>query len=246
MARDDRLYALMQILRDGRLHRAADLGDRLGVSTRTVWRDMALLAATGLPIEGERGVGYILRGPITLPPLILTPGEIAALHHGLTLVAQDADASLARSARSLAGKIATVLPPPAEAGPQDIFVFDGNAGARVTSHLPLLRRAIAARERLAISYIDLSGLESHRDIRPLALDMTGRIWTLTAFCEARGDFRSFRLDRVVAVQDTGEAFPREPGRELADFRTRQAAETTSAPAIAPPLPETRNSDPAGS
>jgi predicted DNA-binding transcriptional regulator YafY len=100
MARDDRLYALLQILRDGRLHRAADLGARLGVSTRTVWRDMALLAATGLPIEGERGVGYILRGPITLPPLILTPAEIEALHKGLTHVAQDGDTALGRAART--------------------------------------------------------------------------------------------------------------------------------------------------
>ncbi len=241
MARDDRLYALMQILRDGRLHRAADLGARLGVSTRTVWRDMALLAATGLPIEGERGVGYILRGPITLPPLILTPAEMAALHHGLTLAAQEADPALARAARSLAGKIATVLPAPATGDPQDIFVFDGNTAARVTPHLPVLRRAIAARERLSISYIDLSGLESHRDIRPLDLDLTGRIWTLAAFCEARGDFRSFRLDRVVAVQETGETFTPEPGRSVADYFARRDAE-----AAATPLPETRNTDPAGS
>ncbi len=239
MSRDDRLYALMQILRDGRLHRAADLGARLGVSTRTVWRDMALLAATGLPIEGERGVGYILRGPITLPPLILTPGEIDALHKGLTLMTQDPDAALARAARSLAGKIATVLPSPADGDPQEIFVFDGDAGARVTPYLPILRRAIAARQRLSISYIDLSGLESHRDIRPLALDLSHRIWTLTAFCEARGDFRSFRLDRIMSVQETGEVFPQEPGRDLADFAARQAAETAI-------LPGTRNSGPAGS
>lgn len=241
MARDDRLTTLIQILRDGRLHRAADLADRLGVSTRTVWRDMALLAATGLPIEGERGVGYILRGPITLPPLILTPAEMDALHKGLTLAAQDSDAGVARAARALAGKIATVLPPPENADPQDIFVFEGAAGPRVAAHLPLLRRAISARQRVAISYIDLSGLESHRDIRPLALDLTGRIWTLGAYCEARGDFRSFRLDRVVAVQPTAESFPHEPGRELADLRARMAQE-----AVVTPLPETRNSDPAGS
>lgn len=110
MNRNDRLFDLIQILRDGRLHRAADLAERLGVSTRTVWRDMALLAESGLPVEGERGVGYILRGPITLPPLILTDDEMAALNHLLTLAAAHAETGISRGAASLAAKIKAVLP----------------------------------------------------------------------------------------------------------------------------------------
>lgn len=110
MKRDDRLFELVQVMRDGRLHTAEELGRRLGVSTRTVWRDMAMLAGTGLPVEGERGLGYILRAPLVLPPTLMTPDELQALVAGLRHVAEDETAALARPARTLLAKVATLLP----------------------------------------------------------------------------------------------------------------------------------------
>jgi predicted DNA-binding transcriptional regulator YafY len=107
MARETRLYELMQILRDGRLHRAADLAQRLGVSTRTVWRDMAALAESGLPVEGERGVGYILRAPLVLPPMVLATDELEALVAGLR---GQFDGPQGRAARAVLAKLATLLP----------------------------------------------------------------------------------------------------------------------------------------
>ncbi len=109
MKRDDRLFDLVQILRDGRLHTAQELAERLGVSTRTVWRDMAVMAATGLPVEGERGLGYILRSPLVLPPTVLTPDELEALAQGLRHVEGNVP-ELARAAKSLLYKIRTLLP----------------------------------------------------------------------------------------------------------------------------------------
>ncbi len=109
MSRDTRLYELVQILRDGRLHTAAELAGRLGVSERTIWRDMAMMAATGLPVIGERGLGYILRSPLMLPPTMLTPDEIDALAAGLRHVEAN-DPARARAARALLYKIATLLP----------------------------------------------------------------------------------------------------------------------------------------
>ena len=91
MKRDARLYDIVQALRDGRLHTAAELAGRLGVSTRTIWRDMEMLAATGLPVEGERGLGYILRSPLMLPPTMLTPEELEALVEGLRHVGQEGE-----------------------------------------------------------------------------------------------------------------------------------------------------------
>lgn len=109
MKRDARLYDLIQILRDGRLHTAAELAGKVGVSVRTIWRDMGEMSATGLPVEGERGVGYILRAPLVLPPLMLTQEELEALVAGLQ--AQEAtDGPRARAARSLLLKVATLLP----------------------------------------------------------------------------------------------------------------------------------------
>ncbi|WP_323042484.1 YafY family protein [Gemmobacter sp.] len=220
MRRTDRLFDLIQILRDGRLHRASEMADRLGVSVRTIWRDMATLMASGMPVEGERGVGYILRAPITLPPMILSGDEIEALRAGVRLVAEGADPALARAARSLAAKIASVTPAPPEG--DDLFDFTGQEAGRAAALLPAIRAAVGQRERLTISYIDPEGRESHRDIRPLALDMDGRVWTLAAWCELRSGFRSFRIDRIVAMTPTDEAFPREPGRELADYRAEMA------------------------
>jgi predicted DNA-binding transcriptional regulator YafY len=109
MKRDARLYDIVQSLRDGRLHTASELAQRLGVSTRTIWRDMEILSATGLPVTGERGLGYILRSPLLLPPTMLTPDELEALVEGLRHVGQDSNPR-ARAARSLLTKIATLLP----------------------------------------------------------------------------------------------------------------------------------------
>lgn len=218
MTRNDRLFDLIQILRDGRLHRASELAERLGVSVRTIWRDMATLQTSGLPLEGERGVGYILRAPITLPPLILTHDEMEALRLGVRQVAEGGDPGLARAARNLATKIAAVTPQASPDSEEELFVLPGDEANRAAPHLPLIRQAIRAHERLAITYLGLDGRETHRDIRPLLLEFWGKVWTLAAFCEARKDFRSFRVDRILAVQPTGEIFPDEPGRTLADYR----------------------------
>jgi len=127
MRRTDRLFELVQILRDGRLHRAVDLAEAVGgVSVRTIWRDMATLIASGMPIEGERGVGYILRAPTTLPPLMLAAAELEALRAGLRLVAGGTDPVLARAARSLASKIGAVAPAPVTPGAEDLFAFTGS------------------------------------------------------------------------------------------------------------------------
>lgn len=219
MRRTDRLFDLIQILRDGRLHRATDLAEKLGVSTRTIWRDMTTLAASGMPIEGERGVGYILRAPFTLPPMILSTVELEAMRAGLRAVAEGGDVTLARAARALAAKIASVTPAPAS-DEDDLFAFPGPDAEAATAHLPVIRAAIRAHERLTITYIEADGHETHRDIRPLALETAGKVRSLAAFCEGRQAFRSFRLDRIAALTPTGEAFPDEPGRGLADWQAQ--------------------------
>lgn len=115
MTRDDRMYELIQILRDGRLHTAAELAAKMRVSTRTIWRDMGVMSGSGLPVEGERGLGYILRSPLLLPPTLMTQDELDALVEGLTHVAS-AEGPRARAARNLLAKVATLMP---QAGIED-------------------------------------------------------------------------------------------------------------------------------
>lgn len=222
MRRTDRLFDLIQILRDGQLHTAREMAEQVEVSVRTLWRDMASLQASGLPVDGERGVGYILRETIDLPPLSLTPDEIEALRLGAALVARGADPSLARAAQMLRAKVESVLPdrlrlPPATGGP---FIFTGRETEDSAIHLPPLRHALRERLRVRLVYRDAAGSYSTRLVRPLQLEFWGRVWTLAAWCETRGDFRSFRLDRIEQLIVTDGPFAAEPGRELADYMAR--------------------------
>ncbi len=214
-----RLFDLIQILRDGRLHTARDMAAALEVSTRTVWRDMATLIAAGLPVEGERGLGYMLREPITLPPLTLTPEEVQALTLGLQLVSHGADPSLSRAAESLRGKVAAVLPGGAlTAASDEVWVYPGPEARAAARHLPALRRAIRQRQVLDIGYVDAEGTASRRRVRPLVLEFWGRVWTLAAWCEGRQAFRAFRVDRITALAAPGQTFADDPGTTLADWR----------------------------
>jgi predicted DNA-binding transcriptional regulator YafY len=220
MRRTDRLFDLIQILRDGKLHRAADLAEELQVSTRTVWRDMSTLMSSGLPIEGERGVGYLLREPITLPPVALTRDEFEALRLGVALVASAADPSLARAAANLRAKIAAVSPAGTQEAVADTFVFSSPEAARAARHLGLIRRAIREHLTLDMTYRDLSGTETRRRVRPLQLEFWGRAWTLTAWCDLRNDFRVFRVDLVESLAHDGGAFLPEPGKTIDDYLAR--------------------------
>lgn len=216
MLRTDRLYDLIQILRDGRLHRATDLARAKNVSVRTIWRDMATLMQSGLPIEGERGVGYILRAPLALPPLMLTAQELHALRTGLALAAASSDAATAKAARTLAGKIAAVTPKPPQ-GDDHTQLPRPQSTARPKS-IPLLRRAIRARHKVSLSCLEAQNILRHFDARPLYLDLKSTIWTLTAFDEGARQFVVIRLDRIIDAVVLPDVFARTPGCELTDFR----------------------------
>lgn len=222
MRRTDRLFDLVTALRDGRLHRAQDLADRLEVSVRTIYRDMETLQASGIPVEGERGVGYMLTAPVTLPPLNLTLAELEALELGMAVVAEAADPELQKAARSLSAKIDAVLPDdrgPPKAG-WGFAVYPFADAARGFRHMPSLRAAIRARQKLDLAYRDAEGRPSSRIIRPLQMEYWGRVWTLTAWDETRGDFRSFRVDRIEEIRALPELFVDEPGKSLADYLDR--------------------------
>lgn len=199
MQRTDRLFELVQTMRDGRLHRAADLAADLGgVSVRTIWRDMATLIASGMPIEGERGVGYVLRAPTTLPPLMLTTAEMEALREGLRQVALDPDDTLSRAARSLAAKIGAVAPAPQTVETDDIFTFTRNATRPAEALLPLLRAAIADHDWRQITLLDGAEQPQRERLMPLRLTKSQGQRVLVAR-SAGGEMRQIGLDRILAV-----------------------------------------------
>ena len=219
MRRTDRLFELIQLLRDGRLHRGADLAEELGVSLRTLYRDMDTLVASGIPVEGERGLGYMMTAPITLPPLNLTLNELEALHLGLSVVTRAADEEMQKAANSLAAKIDAVLPED-RAAPSTgwgFAVYPFAEAARGFVHMAPLRAAIRARRKVDLSYESLDGEKTDRTVRPLQMEYWGRVWTLTAWCELREDFRVFRVDRIATLDIGTEGFEEEPGKTLGDY-----------------------------
>ena len=219
MRRTDRLFELIQILRDGRLHRGKDLAERLGISLRTLYRDMDTLIASGIPVEGERGLGYMMTAPITLPPLNLTLTELEALHLGLAVVTKAADEELQRAAKSLSDKVDAVLPEDraAPATGWGFAVYPFAEAARGFVHMAPLRAAIRSRRKIDITYSSPDQPETRRRVRPLQMEYWGRVWTLTSWCELRNDFRVFRVDRIRTLDVSFDTFEEEPGKTLGDY-----------------------------
>lgn len=215
MKRSERLYALIGILKDGALHRAEDMARDLNVSIRTIYRDMDTLAASGIPVEGERGVGYSARAAITLPPLNLSEIELEALHLGLAAVGHGVDGDLKAAALSLSAKIDAVLPEDRHGAPKSFgfAVYPFADAAEAFRHLADLRAAIRARQKLKLTMVD----GTRRTVRPLKLDYWGRVWTCIVWCETSGEFASLRVEQIDQLASLPGLFVNEPGKTLADF-----------------------------
>lgn len=231
MRRADRLFQIVQLLRGGRLVTARMLADKLEVSERTIYRDIVDLQGSGVPVEGEAGVGYIMRDGYDLPPLMFTRDEIAALVAGARMVRAWGGLSMARAAEEALVKIGAVLPdakrPTVEATAIFAPSFEFPEAQRET--LDLLDRSIDRSEKLAIDYTDAKGDATQRTIRPLGLYFWGKVWTLLAWCELREDFRGFRVDRIINPIVDGTRFKPERGKQLVDFYRKMEAEGWSHP-----------------
>ena len=219
MRRADRLFRLVQLLRGRRLSTAAWLADKLEVSARTVYRDVADLQAQGVPIDGEAGVGYRLAGGFDLPPLMFTTLEAQALVAAVRLAQSRLDRALAIAAEDALVKIVGVLPPAARAAAEALPLYAAPWATDLASaeRLGQLRDAASARRRIRFDYEDAQGAATSRVARPLGCYHWEAVWTLAAWCEHRAAFRSFRVDRMRALEVLEDVFRDEPGRTLPDF-----------------------------
>jgi predicted DNA-binding transcriptional regulator YafY len=220
MRRADRLFQLVQLIRGRRLSTALWLAQRLDVSPRTVYRDVADLQHQGVPIEGEAGVGYRLGKGFELPPLMFSADEARALVASVRMAQGWQDPAMAQASQAALGKILSVLPPAARAAALSMAVFAPPATLEpaVLAHLQALREAVHARHRVQLQYCDANDQTTQRAVRPLGCFFWGKVWTLACWCESRQDFRSFRLDRMATLQVEEVApFREEAGKTLADY-----------------------------
>ncbi len=231
MRRADRLFEIIQIMR--RRHgttRARDLAEALEVSERTIYRDIQDLMASGVPIDGEAGIGYVLRAGFDLPPLMFTEQEVEALVLGARIVESLSDAELVRAASDVIAKVEAVIPDRLRGYMANtaLLVPDRQFMEPLRFDLGELRRALRQQLKVHFRYTDIIGQGSERTVRPLSLAYFGPVWLLAAWCELRTDFRTFRLDRIEDFAVEPERFRHEPGKTLADFLRRKQPWTRSA------------------
>ena len=221
MPRAHRLLDLIQILRRHRYPATgAALAAELGISLRTLYRDIATLQEQGAHINGEPGLGYVLRSGFMLPPLMFSEDEIEALVLGSRWVAERGDARLGSAARNALAKIAAVLPSELRDAldASALLVGPGEPIAAGDLELPAIRQAIRSERKLDISYRDLKGAESARTIWPFALGFFDHVRVLVAWCELRQTFRHFRADRISALSISEQRYPRRRQVLLKEWR----------------------------
>jgi len=217
MRRADRLFQIVQYLRGGRLVTAAVLAERLEVSERTIYRDIVDLQSTGVPIDGEAGVGYVMRSGFDLPPLMFTNDEIVALVAGARIVRSWGGVTMARAAEEALVKIEAVLPEKERDRVANTQIFAPEMGITEQTRklIDECEAAVDARAILSFDYHDEAGAATNRSVHPLGLWFWGKVWTLVAWCELREDFRMFRVDRMGNVSPTGKIYKPAPRRSLA-------------------------------
>lgn len=210
MSRAERLLQLMQILRRYR-HPVPGIGlaTELGISLRTLYRDIASLQAQGAQIQGEAGLGYVLKPGFMLPPLMFSEDEIEALVLGSRLVAGRADARLGDAAINALAKIHGVLPLELRhlAESSALLVGPGQAPSPDEPLLFEIRSAIRSECKLDVRYRDLNRHESDRILWPCAIGFFDHCLVMVAWCELRRDFRHFRIDRIESLRIRQERYP---------------------------------------
>ena len=224
MRRAERLFRLIDEMRTRGVSRACDLAARLEVSPSTIYRDIAHLQASGLPIEGEPGVGYLLRPGFDLPAMAFTHDQIQAIAMGLAFVERTGDPELAAAAREARAKIQASMPDPQGRVLADAPFFSLHGGAP-SPVLAVVRRAIRERQVIAFGYRDGQGSDTQRRLRPLVIWALPEGAMVSGYCELRQDFRTFRLDRMQRTSATGIQFQTDASTDLAAFLDRDGCET---------------------
>jgi predicted DNA-binding transcriptional regulator YafY len=229
MSRSERLLELIQTLRRYRRPVSGQtLADETNVSLRTLYRDIATLQAQGADIEGEPGMGYILKPGFLLPPLMFSEDEIEALVLGSRWVASRTDSDLSRAASNVLAKIAAVLPddmkPKLESS--NLLVPQYHNEIADVVDLSLVRKAIRNEHIVEIGYVDAAGVPTERRIWPFALGFYDRVRVVAAWCEMRNDFRNFRTDRIQRMEPQGKRYPRRKAELLKAWRIAEGRDVS--------------------
>lgn len=217
MRRADRLFQIIQLLKNRRLTTAQLLSEVLEVSTRTIYRDIQDLIVSGIPIEGEAGVGYMLRKEVDVPPLMFSETELEAIQVGMRMVQAWGGHELSKAAKQAMIKVSAVLPERLQSFNALMFAPNFYDQAPEFQHIDTLRNAARTKQVLRFDYLDANQNPTLRQVRPLAIYLWKAKWTVLTWCELREDFRNFRIDRIQTITYIGKSFEAQVGQRLEDF-----------------------------
>ena len=238
MYRAERLFQLTTLLRNRRtVLTAKQMSEHLRVSERTIYRDIQSLSLSGVPIEGEAGVGYRLSHRYQLPPLMFDREEVEALLLGARMVSSWGDTEMAIHANQAIQKILAVLHDHLRHSDESLPLLVPNieeVQKFYTAHSQPMREAIRLRQRVAIDYVRADDEHSSRTIEPLGMIFWGKVWTLVAWCQLRGDYRTFRLDRIQSILVTDEKFETSENKSLKHFLQLMKEKYTQEPEATAP------------
>ncbi len=198
---------------------ARRLAEKLQVSERTIYRDVRDLQLSGMPIEGEAGIGYLLRQDFDIPPLMFNRSEIEALVLGARMVRAWGGVEQGEAATQALNKIEAVLPADLRDRVDQTLLYAINfkVSAELKRCVDELNHAASERRFIEFDYAREDGQRSHRRVRPLGLYFWGGAWTLASWCEMRNDFRNFRVDRMSGLQVLEKIFTVDPAKSLQAF-----------------------------
>ncbi len=218
MRRADRLFQIVLMLGRGKILTARTIAERLEVSERTIYRDVQDLVLSGVPVDGEAGVGYRLHRGYQVPPMMFDEEELQALLFGADVAKSYGDPAMAAAADRILAKVDAVLPERLrpKLDTRGVWV-PRELNEKVSQALGEARNAINNQMRLFLDYRNAEGIPTERIIWPLSLAYWGRTWTVGGWCELRQAFRNFRLDRISTLRTLGSKFPSEPGKRLEDY-----------------------------
>lgn len=228
MSRTQRLFDLMQILRRRRFPvPGAVLAEELGVSLRTLYRDIGALQKQGADIQGEAGLGYVLKPGFLLPPLMFTEDELEALILGSRWVAERGDSRLSAAADDVLAKVSAIIPKERNNPLENntLVVRAGEESRTRRQNLADIRRAIRTEHKLDMVYVDLKGVESRRTVWPVILGFFEQVNVVGAWCELRGGFRNFRVDRISSLTVSGQTYPQRRHELMRQWRRHERLDT---------------------
>jgi predicted DNA-binding transcriptional regulator YafY len=216
MNRSDRLFGILLLLQKRRRVRAADLAAQFEVSERTIYRDMAAIAETGVPLVSLPGAGYELAEGFYLPPLLFTPDQAGALFLAAKLLKAHATGRLAAETETALTKLTVVLPASVrqEIEPWvEMFQFWTPPAPfdLDDTRLATLQRAIRECRVVRLRYHSLNRNETTtREVDPYHLAYYNGAWYVSGYCHLRQDTRAFRVDRIDDLRLLGETFEPRP------------------------------------